>query len=136
MPPSSCAFSVSPATGEIGGTAHTGGVQVTTLDACEWSATSAASWLHVSSTGHGPGPLAFTVDANPTSSPRSGTITIGNAFNTVTYTLTQRAGTSNDAAADQVLYYHTDAIGSVRLITNSSGGRQRLFTKERCPGWL
>jgi RHS repeat-associated protein len=121
MTPAICTFTVSPASDAIGGTAHTGSVPLTTTpEACAWEASTTASWIHPTAAGQGPG-LRFTVDANPTASPRSGMITIGNAFNTATYTLTQRAGTSNDPATDQVLYYHTDAIGSVRLITNAAG---------------
>jgi RHS repeat-associated protein len=127
MTPAICTFTVSPASDAIGGTAHTGSVPLTTTpEACAWEASTTASWIHPTAAGQGPG-LRFTVDANPTASPRSGMITIGNAFNTATYTLTQRAGTSNDPATDQVLYYHTDAIGSVRLITNAA--RQTVGTR-------
>src|SRR5206468_4775551 len=120
MSAATCGLSVSPATGEIGGTAHTGSVPLATAEACDWNASTDASWLHLPATGHGPGP-AFTVDANPAASPRNATITIANEFSTVTYTLTQRAGTGNDPATDQVMYYHTDAVGSVRMITNAAG---------------
>ena len=40
-----------------------------------WTASSASSWIHLTNpTGKGPGNLLFTVDANPGTAPRSGTI--------------------------------------------------------------
>src|SRR5206468_5341336 len=56
-----------------------------------------------------------------TSTWRTAVITVGNSYNTAAYTLTQGPGTIANPTADQVVYYHTDAIGSVRLLTDATG---------------
>lgn len=61
-----CVYSISPAEASMPATAGTASVTVTTAANCPWSATSAASWVHVESggAGSGPGRVQFAVDAN------------------------------------------------------------------------
>lgn len=81
-----CTFSVNPTAQSAGGSAGTGSVAVTTLGGCNWSSSSAAPWLTITSgaSGNGPGSMAYAIAANPTTSPRSGTLTVAGQLVTVT----------------------------------------------------
>src|SRR5262249_8869432 len=56
-------------------------------DSCAWTASSQASWLHLTAgfSGTGAGAVSYSVEANPDASPRTGTITVAQQ----TFTLTQ-----------------------------------------------
>ena len=62
-----------------------GTIAVATTAACPWTATSNAPWITITSgsPGAGPGSVQYSVAANATGAPRSGTIAIGNAVFTV-----------------------------------------------------
>ena len=81
-----CAYSLSPTSQSLSAGATTGRVSVAAGNACAWTASSAASWLTISSgsSGSGYGTVAYAVAANSSSSSRSGTITIGGQAYTVT----------------------------------------------------
>jgi hypothetical protein len=63
-------------------------VSVTAGTGCAWTAVSAAPWLVITdgASGSGAGAVQFTVEANATGAPRSGTLNIAN----VAFTLTQQ----------------------------------------------
>jgi hypothetical protein len=81
--PEPCSYGIAPlslAFPAAGGAAQ---VTVTTASACAWSATSNAAWLHLTAgtPGVGPGSVDYTVDANPSATGRSGTLTVaGHTF--------------------------------------------------------
>jgi hypothetical protein len=83
-----CAYSLNPASLNV---AVEGGHQrftVTTSSGCPWTAVSNAPWLEVANqSGTGTGDVNINVAANPTTSPRSGTITV----NGQTFTVNQAA---------------------------------------------
>jgi hypothetical protein len=80
-----CTVSISPTSSSVGGGAVNGSVAVTS--GCAWTATSSASWITITSgaSGSGNGSVAYSVAANPSTTPRSGSITIGGQ----TFTITQ-----------------------------------------------
>jgi len=52
--------------------------------ACEWTATTTAAWIQISTpSGTGDGTIEYVVAANPSAEPRTGTISIGEAEHTV-----------------------------------------------------
>jgi hypothetical protein len=84
---SGCTVVIAPTSQSMPVGAGTGSATVTTADGCLWTAASNnADWLKVTSapSASGGGSVQFSVDANVTGAPRSGTITIGGQVLTVT----------------------------------------------------
>ena len=85
-----CTYSILPTSRAHGSGAETGTVNVTATAGCEWTATSNAAWVTITSgiSGTGNGTVGYSVSANPSNSPRIGTMTIAGE----TFTVTQEAG--------------------------------------------
>src|SRR5262245_56069830 len=84
-PPPSCTYTINPPSQNIAATGGAGApVAVSTTSACQWSASSNASWITITSgaSGSGNGTVAFTVAAN-TGAARTGTLTIATRAFTV-----------------------------------------------------
>ncbi len=81
-----CNYSVTPTSLNFPANGGGDSVGVTAHSSCAWAASSGASWIHITPPTNGSGSTAviFSVDANPTASPRSGTITIAGQTVTVT----------------------------------------------------
>jgi hypothetical protein len=89
---SSCTYSLAPTSQSVAPAGGTSSVSVTAGIGCGWTAVSNASWIHVTSgaAGSGSGNVAYSVDANTSSSIRTGTMTIAG----LTFTVNQAgAGT-------------------------------------------
>lgn len=73
----------------------TGNFQVTTPDSCTWTAASSETWVHITAgaSGSGNGTVSYRIDANTTTTARTGTITVGEQ----TYTITQQSFDCNAA---------------------------------------
>lgn len=87
--PAPCSYSLNSGSSSVGYGANILYVTVSAGSGCAWTAASSAAWISVSSgaTGSGSGTVSLSVEANPTQSPRTGTLTIaGN-----TYTVQQSA---------------------------------------------
>lgn len=121
-----CSYELSPARITALPSGGTFAVYVDTDDDCAWLPTPKDPWLHVTTVGlpHGPGTFTFTVDAATVG--HTGRITIG------TVDLIVEQGTPPPPGATPytplgepqdtgVFYYHADAIGSVRAITDATG---------------
>jgi plastocyanin len=82
-----CSFTLSASSASVGGGAATGTVNVTAAAGCAWTAASNNGFTVVLSgaTGSGNGVVSYGVFANPSSSPRTGTMTIAGQ----TFTITQ-----------------------------------------------
>ncbi len=94
--PASCSsFGVSGSPDSVSDAAATGSFTVATASACQWTASSQVTWLSVTSpsteTGTGSGTVDFTVAANPSTVPRSGSIQVGNGISTALFTVNQGA---------------------------------------------
>ena len=89
----SCSFASSPSTYAISGNGGTSTFGVSTGAGCRWSATSNAAWISITNgaSGTSSGNVSFSVAANPSTTPRRGTISVGNSSTTGTFTV-QQAG--------------------------------------------
>ena len=75
---SSCAISLSAASVSVPTSGGSYTIQVSTGAGCAWTAATSLSWVKMwTSGGSGSGTVPFAVQSNPTTSSRSGTITIG-----------------------------------------------------------
>jgi hypothetical protein len=85
---SGCTFGLSATSQTMGASGGASSVSVTAGPGCAWTAVSAAPWLVITdgASGSGAGAVQFTVEANATGAPRSGTLNIAN----VAFTLTQQ----------------------------------------------
>jgi hypothetical protein len=86
-PAPQCAFTLSTTTDSVGASAATRQLQVTASAAgCAWTATSQADWIAITrgASGTGSDQVRFTVAANPSQTPRTGTLTIAGQTVTVT----------------------------------------------------
>jgi len=94
---SSCTSTISPAEASFGSAGGAGNVAVSAPSSCSWTASSQATFVHITSgaSGSGNGTVIYTVDANSGSSSRMGTLMIaGKSFrvnqaagNTCTYSI-------------------------------------------------
>ena len=85
-----CTFAIAPSSQDVGQAGGIGAFTVTTNAGCTWTASSNAPWITVTAgaAGSGGGSVQFSVVANTTAAPRSGTITAaGHVF-----TVNQAAG--------------------------------------------
>ncbi|MBI3654685.1 MAG: BACON domain-containing protein [Acidobacteria bacterium] len=82
---SSCSYAIAPSNQTFTATGGNGSVAVNTTAACPWSAASNDAWISVTSgsSGSGTGTVNFSVAANVTGSPRTGTMTIAGQTFTV-----------------------------------------------------
>lgn len=81
---SNASVTFNPPSASVGADAATVQAPLTGTAGCGWRATSNAAWLTTASSGVGDGAVTFTVTANTTAAPRTGTIAAGNATLTVT----------------------------------------------------
>ena len=88
--PSACSYSISPANHAFVAGGGTGKVSVTTQSGCAWTASSAASWMSITSggSGTGTGTVGYSVAANPARSSRTVASTVAGHL----FTVTQAAG--------------------------------------------
>jgi hypothetical protein len=74
----SCTFALSPTSQTFAEGGASGRFTVTTAAACSWSVSKSVPWIDVAQgTGTGSGDVTFTVQANTTTTARSGSITVG-----------------------------------------------------------
>jgi hypothetical protein len=79
-----CTFTISPTAKSFTASGGDGSVTVTTSNGCDWTATSHASWIIITSgnSGSGSGTVGYSVAANGGTAKRTGTMTIaGQTFN-------------------------------------------------------
>ncbi|HEX4964446.1 MAG TPA: BACON domain-containing carbohydrate-binding protein [Thermoanaerobaculia bacterium] len=80
-----CTYSIDSAGQGFGASGGNGSVNVTTLAGCDWTAASNDSWINVSpGNGSGAGTVSYSVDANDSGNPRTGSLTIAGQVFTVT----------------------------------------------------
>jgi hypothetical protein len=80
----SCIYTLSAPTASYNSAAASGSVTLTAPGGCNWTATTGSTWIHTSSTGTGTGTISYSVDSNPSTTSRQGTITAGGQTFTVT----------------------------------------------------
>ncbi len=74
-----CTYTISPAALSFTSLAGTGVITVTAASGCSWTAATTDAWITITSgsTGTGNGTVNYSVSANPNSTQRLGTITVG-----------------------------------------------------------
>ena len=95
-----CSYTLSPASISVAADAATGTFSMAATAGCNWTATSSAPWLTVTSgaTGSGNGTVGYSVAANPNTTARTATISAGGQ----TFTVTQAGGgLQHDHLADR-----------------------------------
>jgi len=87
-----CTYSLSPTSANYGASGGNGTFSVSTQAGCTWTATANNGWIHITggASGTGSGTVSYSVDANGSSSSRTGTITAGGR----TFTITQSGASS------------------------------------------
>jgi len=114
---SACSYSIAPSSQSAPSAGiKKGVVTVTTADGCGWTATSNATWIHLTSgaSGIGGGTVAYSVDANTSASGRVGTMTIAGQ----TFTVTQSGGTggcTNSISPMQATFPAAGGTGTVAV---------------------
>ena len=145
-PASSCAFTISPKTAQVGQAATTVSVSITTASHCSWSASSLASFIQFADVTHrgGPGTLVFQVTANGGSQSRQGTASIAGQTFTVTQTAAPTAPTASptpdvnrDGHADLVWQNRKDGYIAAWLMNDLHLMSSDLFSPGRVsdPNW-
>jgi hypothetical protein len=73
-----CGATLAPTSATIAEAGGSGSVAVTIPAGCSWVATSESSWITITggASGVGPGTVTYSVPANPTGSPRNGSLSI------------------------------------------------------------
>jgi hypothetical protein len=126
----SCSYAISPTSNSLTYGGGTGSVGVTAPSGCSWTASSNASWITVTggSSGSGNGTVSYSVSAyTGTSTPRSGTMTIGGRTFTVTqsgvgcsYSLYPTSASFTSSGSTQSLNVNTTSGCSWTALSNDS----------------
>ncbi len=152
-----CTYSISPATSSISAGGGTGTFQLTTQSGCEWLANGSlmSTWLSVTSSrsGTGSASIFYSVDANQSSSARTGYLTVEGKIFTVTqaglnclYSLTPSSATvasggsgsftitASSSLCGQPSVMPTDSWIHVSGITSVTGGYEVSYTTDANSG--
>lgn len=87
--PTACSYSISPSSTSVGAGGGSGSFNLTTASTCEWSASSNASWIAVTSAGSGSGGTTVNYSVSSNTGPaRSGAIVVAG----LTFTVSQASG--------------------------------------------
>ena len=110
-----------------------GSFNVTQPNGCSWTATSADSFIQITSgaTGGGNGVVAFNVAAN-NGPPRTGTIEVSNGVSTRSFQVQQAGGCALTPSQSTVNFAHTGGSGSVSVATGSGCSWQGTTSA----GWI
>jgi uncharacterized protein (TIGR03437 family) len=113
-----CTYTIAPTSQSFAVGGGTGTVNVTALAGCNWTATSNANWLTITSggSGSGNGSVAFSVAANTSPMPRTGTLTIAGQ----TFTVTQAEQCAYSIAPTSQPFEASGGTGSVNVATTSA----------------
>jgi RHS repeat-associated protein len=125
--PEMCDLAVTPTGLSYTADAGTQSITITAPSGCGWEVVSLDDFVHVTAnpTGSGPGTANIYVENNPQPTSRSGTVRVSHG-SLIRYVTIGQAGVGGEpppppTGPEEVVYFHTDAIGSVRLITDAAG---------------
>jgi Putative binding domain, N-terminal len=112
-----CTYSVSPTVVSAPATGLNSSISVITGSACAWTPVSAAPWITITSGGmSGLGSFNFTVAANGTGTPRTGTLTVGGQV----VTINQATGSCTySVSPSSVIAPLTGLNSSIAVVTGS-----------------
>jgi len=80
-----CIYALEPSNALVSASGGADSFNVNTAAECAWTASPSDAWIHTTSSGTGPGSVSYSIDANPSTQSRVGTITVGGQ----TFTITQ-----------------------------------------------
>lgn len=78
-----CSYAVTPSGINIGFQGTSDSVTVVAAPGCPWTAQASDAWIHTTTSSSGSGSVVYTVDPNPDSTPRTGTISVQGAIFTI-----------------------------------------------------
>ncbi len=127
-----CGFAIDPARQGFSASGGTGTVAVSAGAGCSWSAIANRPWIHVTSGGggNGSGTVAYRVDANPSASSRSGTMTIAGR----TYTVDQSGAAPCSLVISPTAAAYGGGGGSGSLAVRAGAGCG--WTARSKVGWI
>ncbi|MBZ0248421.1 MAG: hypothetical protein K8F93_02085, partial [Burkholderiales bacterium] len=121
-----CTFSLSPSSATVGPGASSSSFAVNTQAGCQWTANSSQLWLRVlgAGSGSGSGTVSYEVGANPGSTARTATITVGGQV----FTVTQQGGSggsttelvTNGGFESGAAGWEQQASGGLAIITSDA----------------
>ncbi|MCW5977378.1 MAG: DUF2341 domain-containing protein [Bryobacteraceae bacterium] len=129
---SDCSYTLNPTQATVGAGAGSGNtVGVTSASSCAWTASSNAGWISVTSgsSGSGNGSVGYSVQANPATSSRQGTLTIAGQ----TFTVTQQAAACSYSISPTQINAGSGAASGSVAVTASSGC---AWTASSNAGWI
>jgi phage baseplate assembly protein gpV len=113
----SCTYSVSPTSVSAPSTGLNSSIAVTTGSSCAWTPASTVAWITITSGGmSGLGSFNFSVAANATTSPRTGTMTVGGQ----TVTVDQAAGSCTYSVSPTSVSAPSTGLNSSIAVTTGS----------------
>ncbi|MGI8784553.1 MAG: BACON domain-containing protein [Acidobacteriota bacterium] len=114
-----CTYLISPTSRSHGAGAESSTVSVTAASGCNWTASSNASWITITSgsSGTGNGTVGYSVAANSTSSQRTGSATIAGQV----FSVTQAAGTCTYLISPTTRSHGGGVENSTAAVTTASG---------------
>jgi subtilisin family serine protease len=117
-----CSFSINPTSQSFSSSGGAATANVTAGAGCNWTAISNAAFITITSasSGSGPGSVTFSVAANPSTSSRSGTLTIAEQ----TFTVTQSGASqcSYTVSPTNAGFKKAGGNGNVNVITGAGCG--------------
>jgi glucose/sorbosone dehydrogenase/all-beta uncharacterized protein len=127
-----CTYAINPTSQNVAAAGGGGTVAVTAGAGCPWTAAPNVTWLQVTSgaSGTGNGNVQYTADANTSTSPRTGTLTI--AGQTFTVNQSGAAACTFSIAPTSANYTNTGGSGSVSVTAPAGCG----WTAVRNVTWL
>jgi subtilisin family serine protease len=116
-PPASCSYNLSSTSKTFGSSGGSGSFSVSASSGCSWSANTAKAWIHVNggSSGSGNGTVSYTVDANTSTSQRSGTIRAAD----ITFTITQSGSSGGGGSSSSGDYTYFAVVAHTTGANNS-----------------
>lgn len=130
-PPPPCEYALSASSFSVSEAGGTSTVAVSTRSGCPWSAASDSAWITVTAgaSGRGDGTVQYSVAPNPSSSPRSGSLTIAG----LTFTVDQTGASCTYALLPESASF-TAAGGSATVSVAAPEGCPWAATSDS--GWL
>jgi len=113
-----CTYTLNPATDSVPGTGGPGSTNLNTGSSCSWTAVVSDPWVTLTSpsSGSGNSVITYNIDPNPTSGPRTATITIGTAV----LSINQSAACSFTVAPAFATVQEKAATGTLSITANAT----------------
>lgn len=134
-----CPFAIAPSSQPVAFSDGGGTVNISTQSGCTWTAVSNVSWLVITSnsSGVGSGTVNYSVNANPSTSSRTGTLTVAGQTFTVTQSGAPQYASSTTSPSTFVITATGGANGSISPsgpVTVEYGGSQSftITPKDGC----